>query len=253
MATIAIGDIHGWREPLDDLLAAIRPRLSADDTVVFLGDYIDRGDDTQGCVDAVLAFRDSVPARVVCLVGNHEEWLLKTMFDYRRHSWLLGMEGFTTVRSYSAAAEHALRAAAEDAGANLYQGSITLPYEAFFAAMPASHREFFESLNRYHESADCICAHAGLDPAIADLHQQERALTWGHARFPEDYSGDPYVVYGHFNNPRVDQNGWPWPRQVGRTIGLDTISHGVLTAVALPGPEIVQSARYDFAVRGRTI
>ena len=47
MATYGIGDIHGWREPLDDLLAALRPRLTAGDTVVFLGDYIDRGDDTR--------------------------------------------------------------------------------------------------------------------------------------------------------------------------------------------------------------
>ena len=77
MATIAIGDIHGWREPLDELLATLRPRLSTDDTVVFLGDYIDRGTDARGCIDAVLAFRDSVPARVVCLIGNHEEWLLQ--------------------------------------------------------------------------------------------------------------------------------------------------------------------------------
>jgi hypothetical protein len=129
MPTYAIGDIHGWREPLDELLAAIRSRLTREDTVVFLGDYIDRGDDSRGCIDAVLQFRDSVPARVECLIGNHEEWLL--------------------------------------------------------------------------------------------------------------------------NDPDLDTDGWPWPRRVGNTIGIDAISHGVLTAVGLPGPEILQSARYERAVRVR--
>ena len=252
MATIAIGDIHGWREPLDELLAAIRPRLSADDTVVFLGDYIDRGNDSRGCIDAVLTFRDSVPARVVGLIGNHEEWLLKTMADYRAHSWLLGMDGFATIRSYSPDAERTLREAAFHDTQGIYQGSTALPYDAFFDVLPASHREFLTSLVRYCETGDGICTHAGLHPSIADLDRQGRVLTWGHAGFPDEYCGAAYVLYGHHNDPEIDQDGWPWPRRVGRTIGLDTISHGVLTAVALPGPEIVQSARYEFAVRGRT-
>ena len=59
-------------------------------------------------------------------------------------------------------------------------------------------------------------------------------------------------MYGHANDADIDADGWPRPRVVGRTIGLDTIAHGVLTAVALPGPDIVQSARYEFAIRGRT-
>ena len=35
------------------------------------------------------------------------------------------------------------------------------------------------------------------------------------------------------------------PAIAGRTIGIDTISHGVLTAVRLPGGDIFQSARYE--------
>ena len=65
MATIAIGDIHGQVKPLCDLLERVRPNISAGDTVVFLGDYIDRGRDTRACIDAILEFRRSVPATVV--------------------------------------------------------------------------------------------------------------------------------------------------------------------------------------------
>ena len=251
MATFAIGDIHGWRQPLDEVLAAIAPQLTSDDTVVFLGDYIDRGDDVKGCIDAILAFRAAAPARVVCLVGNHEEWLLKTMVNPRRHSWLLGMDGFTTIRSYSPEAEQEIRTAATAAGNDLYQGNVALPYERFFEAMPLEHQEFFASLDRFCQTPDGICTHAGLHPSLPDIGRQGRILTWGHNGFPEEYTGDHYVMYGHHNHPQVDASGWPRPRIVGRTIGLDTISHGVLTAVSLPGPQVFQSTKYSPAVRLR--
>ena len=250
MATYAIGDIHGWREPLDDLLARITPSLASDDTVVFLGDYIDRGSDSKGCVDAILAFRDAVPARVVCLAGNHEEWLLKAMVDPSHHSWLLAMDGFTTIRSYSPEAELAIRDAAVAAGRDLLNGTA-LPYDLFFEAMPREHREFLASLERYCQTTDCICTHAGVHPSIADLGRQGKVLTWGHDGFPEEYSGAAWVMYGHLNDADLDADGWPRPRVVGRTIGLDTIAHGVLTAVALPGPHVFQSARYEHAIRRR--
>ena len=44
---------------------------------MFLGDYIDRGHDSRGCIDAILAFRRESPAEVTCLRGNHEDWLLR--------------------------------------------------------------------------------------------------------------------------------------------------------------------------------
>lgn len=250
MATFAIGDIHGWRPPLDELLASLRPRLTPDDTVVFLGDYIDRGDDVKGCIDAVLAFKREAAARVVCLVGNHEEWLLRAMRDPSHHSWLLAMDGFTTIRSYSPEAERAIRDAAAAAGRDLLNGTA-LPYDLFFDAMPLEHQEFLASLDRYCQTPDCICSHAGVHPTIADLGRQGKLLTWGHAGFPEEYAGEAYVMYGHHNDPDVDAAGWPRPRILGRTIGVDTISHGVLSAVALPGPQVFQSTRYAPAIRVR--
>src|SRR5438034_3591654 len=149
MATIAIGDIHGNVRALDDLIRQITGEVDADDDVVFLGDYIDRGPDARGCIDAILAFRDSVTANVTCLCGNHEDWLLRTLRDHRRHSWLLGMEAFDTIRSYSPDAADALRSAAASAGLRLYLGQCTLPYEIFFDSLPGAHVEFFENLLTY--------------------------------------------------------------------------------------------------------
>jgi serine/threonine protein phosphatase 1 len=177
MATIAVGDIHGHRFALEDLLAQIAGEVAEGDTVVFLGDYIDRGPDSKGCVDAILEFRDVVKAEVVCLLGNHEDWLLDTMRDSCRHSWLLGMEGLITIRSYSIDAEQTLRAAASAAGEHLYRGRCPLPYDTFFDTLPAEHVRFFTTLRSYHRTPDCVCAHGGLDPSSSGL--MRRSATRG--------------------------------------------------------------------------
>jgi Calcineurin-like phosphoesterase len=245
MATIAVGDIHGNLAALTDLLDRIREECGRDDTIVFLGDYIDRGRDARGCIDAILEFQRTVAAEVVCLRGNHEDWLLRTLHDYRRHSWLLGMNGFDTIRSYSTDAENRLREAVANAGLQLYLGRCDLPYDAFFDCLPPDHIHFFEDLLLYHQTADCVCTYGGLDPTIACIHDQTRdVLIWGHRDFPHAYNADEVVVYGHWNNSAVNAEGWPEPVIVGRTIGIDTISHGVLTAVRLPDRQVLQSARY---------
>ena len=138
MATIAVGDIHGNRLALNDILVQIRSEAAAGDTIVFLGDYIDRGPDTKGCVDAILGLQREVKAEVVCLLGNHEDWFLRTLRDYRSHSWLLGMEAFDTMRSYSVEAARTLREAVSKAGAGVYLERCALPYEAFFDCVPKS-------------------------------------------------------------------------------------------------------------------
>jgi serine/threonine protein phosphatase 1 len=251
MATIAVGDIHGNLRALDDLLMKIAGEVGDGDDVVFLGDYVDRGPDSKGCVDAILGFRQSVTANVTCLCGNHEDWLLRTLHDYRRHSWLLGMEAFDTIRSYSPDAADALRSAAASARLRLYLEQCTLPYEVFFDSLPRAHVEFFESLLTYHQTADCLCVHGGLDPRVPRIQDQTRhALIWGTNDFPLQYRGEEAVVYGHWNNAETDSSGWPHPKIVGRTIGIDTIEHGVLTAIRLPGGRVLQSARDETVPSG---
>ena len=245
VSTIAVGDVHGNLAALNDVLDQIRNAVDVGDCIVFLGDYIDRGPDSKACVDAIVHFRSDVAAEVVCLVGNHEDWFQRTQHDYARHSWLLGMEAFDTIRSYSVDAERTLRNAASDAGLQLYMGRCALPYEVFFEAMPPEHIRFFESLRLYHQTADCLCTHGGLDPGVANIEDQSRdALIWGARTFPNDYRGAEIVVYGHWNNATLTESGWPTPRIVGRTIGIDTISEGVLTAIRLPDRRVFQSARF---------
>src|SRR5439155_4806147 len=127
------------------------------DTFVFLGDYVHRGPDTRGCVEAILTFQRQVEAEVVCLIGNPEDWLLRTLRDYSRHSWLLGMQALDTIRSYAVEAVVTLREAMASAGTELYSGHRALPYEAFIDRVAADHIRFLEGLNRYCQTADCLC------------------------------------------------------------------------------------------------
>lgn len=242
MATIAIGDIHGNVEALDDLLGGVSAELVAGDTIVFLGDYVDRGPSSKQCIDRILAFRASTSATVVGLLGNHEEWLLQTLHDPTRHSWLLGMEAFDTIKSYSKDAARALRSVAEAMGPRLLGEGVELPYDLFFDVVPPAHLAFLESLVTHCRTPDGVFVHAGLDSRYPRLEDQPRhALIWGADDFPDDYRGLETVVYGHWGNARVEESGRPRPAVIGRTIGIDSIAHGVLTAVRLPDRQVMQS------------
>src|SRR5262245_874946 len=172
MATIAIGDIHGYFPALDDLLGQIGDEVQDSDTVVFLGDYIDRGPNSRECVEAILEFRRERQAEVVCVCGNHGDWFLRTLRDYRRHSWLLGMEALDTILGYSPQAAQTLRDAASAAGLELITSPPALPYDLFFNHVPGRHVRVFETLVPYQRTADCVCVHGGLDPHVAPVQDQ---------------------------------------------------------------------------------
>ena len=243
--TYAIGDVHGFLPQLSDVLAHLRREARSGDTVVLVGDYIDRGPDSKGCIDAILEFRERSDAEVVCLMGNHEDWFLQTLRDPRRHSWLLGMDGLDTIRSYSPDAADHIRDAALRAGPDLFSGECALPYEVFFDRLPEAHLEFFENLRTHCKTDDGVFAHGGLNTDVGVLEWQDReAFLWGGEEFPEAYAGDDVVVYGHHNNAVLDASGWPTPSVVGRTIGIDTIAHGVLTAIRMPDRTLFQSSRH---------
>ena len=72
---IAIGDVHGCSAALAALVRAIDP--AGLDTLVFLGDYIDRGPDSRGVLEQVIALAQR--CTVVPLLGNHEEMLLAAL------------------------------------------------------------------------------------------------------------------------------------------------------------------------------
>lgn len=246
LATIAIGDIHGNLQALSDLLDKILPDIQPGDVVVFLGDYIDRGTETRRCLETIIELKRAARCSVIALLGNHEQWMLQSLHDPTKHSWLICTDALTTIASYSEAAATTLHREFENAGPRLLDKDTTLPYHVFFESLSSSHLEFLQDLRPYYRTPEVICVHGGVDlsgkpPETSDGN----LLVWGTTGWPDEYVGENKVVYGHWDNADVNVNGWPSPHVLpNKTFGIDTISRGVLTAMRFPDLKVYQSHRH---------
>ncbi len=85
----AIGDIHGHSLALKGLLRLLErsAKLTSDDTLIFLGDYVDRGPDDAGVLDLVMELERSRP-RTIALLGNHDAWRIAGMTKPEVNLWL---------------------------------------------------------------------------------------------------------------------------------------------------------------------
>src|SRR5262245_55090137 len=97
MRTFAIGDIHGCSRAFDTLLVQVAPR--PDDRIITLGDYVDRGPDSCGVINRLLAL--SKQLRLVCLRGNHDQMMLDARDSPLAEEMWLECGGRETLRSYS--------------------------------------------------------------------------------------------------------------------------------------------------------
>lgn len=152
--TIAIGDIHGCDIALAALLDAIDPR--ADDTVIGLGDYIDRGPNSRGVMDRLIGL--SRRCRLIPLLGNHEEALLDALRDLGHLRRWLALGGTDTLRSYG--------------------WSPGGPRRALADWLPAPHRAFLAGCRPYHETCTHLFVHAGYVPELPLSEQSPEALRW---------------------------------------------------------------------------
>lgn len=238
--TFAIGDLHGDLAALDALLARLPP-LTADDTLVFLGDYVDRGPDAAGVIARVRALAAAGPARVVALRGNHEDaWLRVIDEGWPEFLLPVGNGCLATYRSFAGLpcpADDELPTPA-DLGA-LLRG-------AFF---PADVVAWMRALPYFHEDEHAIYVHAGLGRvgdgfAHPSAVARPRALLWLRDRdFFANYRGK-LVVFGHTvtstlpgelssYTPDDPDDLWAGPACVGLDTGCG--KGGFLTALELPG------------------
>ena len=213
MKTFVIGDIHGRCAQLHGLLEML-PRDPATDTLVFLGDLIDRGPDVPGCVEHVLNLCQANPKRVICLRGNHEQMLLD-FIDGSSLIWLSTAIGSDqTFRQYTETPIR-LRTDAD------FDRARELIKEKF----PAHQIDFLRQLPFYHEDDHALYVHAGLEAGKHPRESSPHALIWTRdLDFYKSYYGKP-CVFGHTPTPLL-----PWLGRVGRhgiyvshsAIGIDT-------------------------------
>lgn len=69
--TFIIGDVHGMTEELKQLMNKLSPRKG--DKIVFVGDLIDKGEDSAGTVRFIREISESSPFEVIVVEGNHED------------------------------------------------------------------------------------------------------------------------------------------------------------------------------------
>lgn len=205
--TIAIGDIHGCSKALRALLESVRPER--DDTLVLLGDYVDRGPDSRGVLEELMQVRQS--CHMIALRGNHELMMLGArILPLPPDPWL-SCGGHATLQSY---------------GGRL-------------SAIPDSHLDFLCSLRSHYETPSAIFVHAGY-VHDRDMHEQpSQSLYWDHlsATPPHPHHSGKTVFVGH----TPQENGQPL--DLGHLVCLDTYCFGGrwLTAVDVDSRETWQA------------
>jgi len=208
-AVFAIGDVHGFAEHLAALQGFVRQRIVAaydpsQVTMLWLGDYIDRGPNPLVALDMVRKGLELEGLREVPLCGNHEQFMIDFLdapddSEGLLASWLVN-GGWDTVKAILPGLRperpHALAKALRD-------------------AVGQQRLAFLRSLTLQHREGGYVFAHAGINPKRALDDQQRDDLIWIRRPFltPESWPHDVVVVHGHTPGP---------PRVLSHRIGLDS-------------------------------
>jgi serine/threonine protein phosphatase 1 len=220
----AIGDIHGRRDLLDDMLAAISDEIDrrsfARNLVVFLGDLIDRGPDSAGVIERLANLKDD-RFRTVFIAGNHEEVLLRILEGEASivPDWLR-FGGLQCAESYGLD------------GATLQKAGDVEAARLIKAAISESHQIFLRSFADSFTAGDYLFVHAGIRPGLPIEQQTVTDLRWIRSPFLESQECHPQVVvHGHSISREVELLPY--------RIGVDTGAYrsGSLSAVVLEGAE----------------
>jgi serine/threonine protein phosphatase 1 len=241
--TFVIGDIHGDRIALEALLPQLP--VEPDDTVVFLGDYVDRGPDSRGVVDRVRGFAREFAGKTVTLRGNREDaWM--EMHEKpdpgfllpERNGCLEMMRSYVDTTGMSREQEYAL----------LQEPRRWLPEE---------HVAWFRSLPVWYEDEHAIYVHAGLDGKNGAWKHpsdgREVAMLWTrNSDFWVQYEGKT-LCFGHTPVDVLPNDHLTWLQQIfdkkddvwkrGDLLGIDTGAGkgGFLSAVELPRRKVYES------------
>ena len=215
---VAVGDVHGRADLCAQLIGKVERRYEARDLrFVFLGDYVDRGPDSRGVLDALIELRAARPDTVL-LKGNHEQAMLDFIADPAEGEAWLEWGGEETMASY---------------GVERVPGMMLETLRDVFAdAIPDSHFALLMGLDLTHREDDVLFVHAGLNPGRALEEQRERDVLWIRDEWRKDGKGKfpgLTVVHGHTPVPKPENHAW--------RVNVDTgaVWSSRLTALCLDG------------------
>jgi len=231
MRTYAIGDVHGYLDELERAHALIaEDRGACGDTaapVIHIGDLCDRGPDTKGVIDFLLAGLERGEAWTT-LMGNHDRIMARFLED---PSWIdprlpVGlhwlhprMGGEATLASYGIQIEPDER--------------LSHLHARVRATVPEAHRAFVFGLPTSFGLGDVLFVHAGIRPGVPLEDQAEEDLVWIREPFLSSQADHGrLVVHGHTPSEVVEHHG--------NRLGIDTgTGHGrPLVPVVIEGREV---------------
>jgi serine/threonine protein phosphatase 1 len=187
MRTLAIGDIHGCLTALKTMDEAVG--FSEGDRIISLGDYVDRGPDSKGVIEYLIALRERCD--VVTLRGNHE--IMMEQGRGNNPTGWLSVGGYETMESY---------------------GAETLD------DIPDAHWEFMRNCRPYFETETHIFVHAGVIHDLPMVDQPDYMLYWGFFEDPLPHYSGKTMVCGHSSQ----KSGVPL--NIGHAICIDTWACG---------------------------
>ena len=217
--TYAVGDIHGRLDLLERLLDLIQiDRNGRDAEIVFLGDYIDRGADSAGVVEALATRKGMEGLNPIFLKGNHEATLIEFLKSGQGGPAWAKFGGLEALASYGVRPpkKRTNRAQWLEAHAQLQK------------AIPEHHLEFLEKLELTARRGPYLFVHAGIDPNRPISEQGEAEFLWIRKAFLTSSKRlEAIVVHGHSVTGK--------PKRSKYRIGVDTGAYmsGHLTAVKL--------------------
>jgi serine/threonine protein phosphatase 1 len=208
---IAIGDVHGCAAALRTVLKAIQP--TPNDTLIILGDCIDRGPDSRAVIDELLHLREQ--CKLIPLLGNHEEMMLNVLDGKPQPDDWLQCGGAATVASYRGA-----------------DGKVR--------PIPNQHVDYIRSWVDYFETASHFFAHASYEPERPLAQQHWQTMRWQSLKYgiPEPHVSGKTAIVGHTSQKSGEI------LDVGHVICIDTYcwGGGWLTAMDTTSSQIWQAA-----------
>ena len=218
-----IGDIHGCA----DLLQQIHEKILIDvasysgiKTIVYLGDYIDRGEQSRQVIE-LLVTDPLADFESVYLMGNHEQAMLSFIeFPEASAAWI-SFGGREALNSYGIPLAH-------------IPGKLEISElaKSLDNKLPETHREFLQSCKNSWQCGSYYFVHAGIEPGVALDKQLLEDQLWIREEFLESKNNHgAIIVHGHSITPE--------PQLLPNRIGIDTgaFKTGVLTCLVLEGEE----------------
>ena len=196
---IAIGDIHGCSVALRTLLEEIRP--TEDDTIISLGDIVDRGPNSRECVDLLLEVGQTSALQVI--LGNHEEMMLAVVKEETGPQEWLKHGGVQTLDSYG------------------FTGHLN--------CVPENHIQLMESSVPYLEMDEFFLTHGNYDPKLPLSEQDPLVLRWTNLvqSTPGPHMSGKRAIVGH----TPDESGEVF--DMGYLKCIDTFCYGGMWLTAL--------------------